>query len=499
MRSSSRSWVPRGAEDDRAALRRAHEDEPDAGVLEERPDQVRVALGEALQRDSPGLAREADEPQAAGGHHHDLGRLVALLELGPGARLERHRPAGAAPAGGRRHRTAGHRGIVGDLGEPGAEVGQGLVLAAGMRLDVAGPTRLADEVLERHAVTVLEGRALRLAVIGQHDELVGPRRVRDGRPDAGELAVDLTQHGQRVVALDPRVVRDLVVGEEGRVDDGPPGHHVADDGGDLQVALHHRRPRAHERVHARARDPRLHVVADLARGGAALADVVGEREQPGVHDGIGAREVGGVVASERPAPAHQDGAHREHRVWGVARQDVRAAGAVLVQQPAPVGVATLQLLGVARVVGDDRAAAILLPPAEGRHVVVVAVQQTRLAGSGLRGPVGLPALQPVAVLAQPARHDRRVAVAQRAAQHLVGEAVDLQEDHPGDVRRDGARPAGLAAQDVALPGLVVIDGQQRGGRRRDHRHPHGHHDAREPAVDAGARADRRRDGHERRR
>jgi hypothetical protein len=185
---------------------------------------VRVALGEALQRDAPGLAREADEAQAARGHHHDLGQLAALLELRPGARLERHRPAGAARAGGRRHRTAGHRGIVGDLGEPGAEVGQRLV-AAGMRLDVAGPTRLADEVLERHAVAILERRALRLAVIGQHDELVGPRRVRDGRSHAGQLAVDLTQHGQGVVALDPRVVGDLVVGEEGRVDDRPPGEH----------------------------------------------------------------------------------------------------------------------------------------------------------------------------------------------------------------------------------------------------------------------------------
>jgi hypothetical protein len=79
-----------------------------------------------------------------------------------------------------------------------------------MRLEVAGPTRLADGVLERHAVAVLERRTLRLAVIGQHHELVGPRRVRDGRLDARELAVDLTQHGQGVVALDPRVVRDFV-------------------------------------------------------------------------------------------------------------------------------------------------------------------------------------------------------------------------------------------------------------------------------------------------
>ena len=51
---------------------------------------------------------------------------------------------------------------------------------------------------------------------------------------------------------------------------------------DLQVALDDRCPRPHERVHARARDPRLHVVADLARLRAALAHVVGEGERAGV-------------------------------------------------------------------------------------------------------------------------------------------------------------------------------------------------------------------------
>ena len=41
-------------------------------------------------------------------------------------------------------------------------------------------------------------------------------------------------------------------------------------------------------------------------------------------------------------------------------------------------------------VRDDRLAAVLLPPAEGGHVVVVAVKQAGLAGARLRRPVGLP-------------------------------------------------------------------------------------------------------------
>jgi hypothetical protein len=124
-------------------------------------------------------------------------------------------------------------------------------------------------------------------------------------------------------------------------------------------------------------------------------------------------------------------------------------------------VPALELLRIARVVGHDRGVAVLLPPAEGRHVVVAAVQEAGLAGAGLRRPVGLPALEPVRALAQPARHDRCVAVADRAPQDLVREAVDLQEDDPRDVADDRARPPRLAADDVALPGVVVVDGQQR--------------------------------------
>ena len=121
-------------------------------------------------------------------------------------------------------------------------------------------------------------------------------------------------------------------------------------------------------------------------------------------------------------------------------------------------------------------AAVLLPPAERRHVVVVAVQQPGLAGAGLRGPVGLPALQPVAVVVHPARERRRVAVAQRAPQHVVGEAVDLQEQHAGHVA--SAPPACVRLSwrrdDVAVhrsprssASTAADERRQRGQRERD--------------------------------
>ena len=264
------------------------------------------------------------------------------------------------------------------------------------------------------------------------------------------------------MALDPRVVGDLVVGEEGRVDDGAPGQHVADHGGDLQVALDDRRPGAHQRVHARARDPRLHVVADLARRRAALADVVGERERRGAHDRVGAGEVGGVVAPERPAPAHQHGAHRQHRVRRVAGEDVRAAGAVLVQQPAAVGVAALELLRVARVVGDDRARRDP-SPTSGRRACrrcrrAAAPPGRRRSARTSRSPSARAGGCPRAASAPARARCRRAA---RAAGPRGRGRRSRGRRRRGRREAIAPRAAGLAAHDVALPGLVVVDRQQR--------------------------------------
>ena len=71
-----------------------------------------------------------------------------------------------------------------------------------------------------------------------------------------------------------------------------------------------------------------------------------------------------------------------------------------------------------------------------------------LAGAGLRGEVGLPLREVVAVVGDPARHRRRAAVAQRALQHRQREAVDLQEDDPGHVGARRCCRAGRAIRRV---------------------------------------------------
>jgi hypothetical protein len=130
---------------------------------------------------------------------------------------------------------------------------------------VASAGGLADELLERDPVSVQEGRALGLTVVGEHDQPVGPRRVAGGRGDPRDLPVAPAQRQQGLRTLDPRVMGDLVVREERGVRDRAPGVHVGDHGRDLEIALDHRRPCAHQRVDEPALDPRLHVEPALLR------------------------------------------------------------------------------------------------------------------------------------------------------------------------------------------------------------------------------------------
>jgi hypothetical protein len=292
------------------------------------------------------------------------------------------------------------------------------------------------------------------------------------------------------------VVGNLVVGEEGAVHDRSPRNHVADDGRDLEVELDHGRKGAHERVDAGARDPRLHVAPALLARRPALAHDLGKREDESAGDRVGLREVGGVVTADR-APPVQDRAHRQHRVPSIAREDVRSAGAVRVQEPAPIGMPAFQLLGVARVVGDDRRVTILLPPSECGHVVVVAVQQPGLAGAGLGRPVGLPAGEPVAPLSKPARQGGGVPVAHRPPEDLVGEPVDLAEDDAGNIGLCAvSAPPCLAADYVAIPGLVLVDREQGGEQGGERRQPEGDHDRLCPAGHMHAREHRGREADE---
>ena len=257
-----------------------------------------MPLVDLLARQALGVLHQVDEPEVAGAEDDD----VAAAQLVAGLVVARGAPGGLVD-------RAPHGRVV---------------LVA--RLDLGhGPARerAAHEVLEPVAVALEEGGALGLAVVREHDDLVGAGRVAPGALDAAELLVELAQGLERVGALEARVVGDLVVGGEGRVDRGAAGHHV----GQHAVGP---RGRARRRTSPRA-------AADRRRpGGRAGARRAGSRgsrpSTPGdlpddEYQGAGDVEavgVEGAVAGVGPLLG-VDPADREDRLVGLARQQVAPA------------------------------------------------------------------------------------------------------------------------------------------------------------------------------
>ena len=87
-------------------------------------------------------------------------------------------------------------------------------------------------------------------MVGEDDDLIGSRRVGTGALDPPELLVELAQGLERIRALEPRVVRNLVIAREGCVDRGPPLHHVREHAVHDQIPDDHTQRRPHERVEA---------------------------------------------------------------------------------------------------------------------------------------------------------------------------------------------------------------------------------------------------------
>ena len=329
--------------------------------------------------------------------------------------------------------------------------------------------RSLDQLLEAVAVALLEGRALGLAVVGEHDDLVGARSEPPRPGDAVELLVELAQGLHRVRPLQARVVRDLVVAREGGVDRGAAPHHVGQHAVDDQVADDHAHRRAQERVDAAA----VPAGPDVAPGRAdrrrpLQQHLPAEQDQgPGDVEAVGEER---PVAGVRPL-LRRHAADREDRLLGFAGEQVAAARAAVGEQAGAVRVPALDLRAVVRRRAGDEGPALLLHPAEGRDVVVGAEQDARLAGAGLRGEVGLPLGQAIAVLRQPPRHRRRAAVAHGVAQHRQRQPVDLEEEDPRFV---GAGQRALTARhplhDAQGVGVLVVGPDQHLEHQGDDRH-----------------------------
>ena len=339
-------------------------------------------------------------------------------------------------------------------------------------LDVVAPLeQRCDEVAEGEAVALQEGGALGLAVVGEHHHVVGPGGLAEGPLQPGQLLVEPPQRLQRVVRGDPGVVGHLVVPHE--VDIG--GRHaavdVAQQGVDGEVAQDHGRDRSEKGIDAPAVLARLDVAPAGPPCRRQLAPDVGEAQDEKSRNGVGVTE-----EIRQPVPARArpvgDRAEREHRVAAVAGEDVGARHPTVDEQPVAIGLPPFDLRRVAGSVRRENSAGLLVVPAKGGHVGVVAMEDPRLTRPGLRRQVALPSDDAVAPAPHPPRQCRQVALAEGAPQHRLGQPVDLKEQQPGDIGRLGSiEAAHHSAHHVAPPHHVVVDGEEAAGDRRHRGHP----------------------------
>ncbi len=161
-----------GAERDRPVLGRADEQPADVGVRAEGGHELRVPRLDLLERQPAALLHQVDESEVARAEHDDV--PVGDVVLGPLGLLSRRLADGVAD----------HRALLVPAGDSG---------------DLAAREGALDELVEAVPVALLEGRALRLPVVGEDDDLVRPRGV-------AARSLDLREAGRRACA-GPRACR----------------------------------------------------------------------------------------------------------------------------------------------------------------------------------------------------------------------------------------------------------------------------------------------------
>ena len=281
---SSRKLTPPRADRHRPAALGAHEDEADPRVVAERRQEPRVERLDLLERDPARAPRgkliSPRQPEAiteSSGTSAAVRSSIVLADIG----VERDGAVGDASAGRRPHRPPApscRRARPRSGRRSGSRARRRPPL--GRRRSCCRRRRRArDQILERLAVAVA-GRSRPATGRGRRGRRAGRAgwRRRGRGPILRDLAIEVAEDRERVVALDPGVVGDLVVGEEGRVDDGPAGEEVADHGRHLEVALDDGRPGARPgRSYAAAAIRGRTSSRTWLRGRPALAGDVGDR------------------------------------------------------------------------------------------------------------------------------------------------------------------------------------------------------------------------------
>ena len=161
-----------------------------------------------------------------------------------------------------------------------------------IRGDLGAGERALDQVVERVAVALLEGRAHALAVVGEHDEVVGARRQRRARSRRPKMLVERAQHLQGVRPVEPGMVSDLVVGwrrwrrQRARPRNMSEITHEDDRLPDITAWP------ARMKAYLRGRGDRAVARRGASPGRGPLADDLADEEGQGPREGVAVREEG---------------------------------------------------------------------------------------------------------------------------------------------------------------------------------------------------------------
>ncbi len=305
-------------------------------------------------------------------------------------------------------------------------------------------------------------------MVRQDDEPVRPRRLFGRLDERGDRLVDAVERLERLDALRPAVVGELVVVGEVGIDDVRAAIHLLDDQRHVDVAQDDVAGGPHPGVLETAMHLRADAGASRAAGLVLLLDDLAEehRERP---------EIAGRAEEERherlavadPATLGLDRRRRQVRPRRIAGQQVADAGAVVRQQALAVRDARHDQRRVDRVARRHQVLAVAFVPAEGRDAVVVAVEDAGLAARCHRRQDRLPLRQLVAAVADHAGHRVDRSGAHPTGQDRVGEAVDL-DDH--EARLVGVALRALDEQSLdeePVIGAAAVDAEDRGQDRVD--------------------------------
>ncbi len=193
---------PGGADHERPLCLRAHHHEPDSGMGGEGVQQLRVRFGDLLERQSLGALRQIDEPEAAGHESRPPPSRAPGSEAPRSASASRFGPSATVPSTdrlrvARASDAPAEAWLLACVGQHGADVAPRLVDRGG-RVHLTLRERALHDLLERLAIALAERRALCLAVVGEHDQVIRARRLRRRALQPGQLVIVALEHRQRV-------------------------------------------------------------------------------------------------------------------------------------------------------------------------------------------------------------------------------------------------------------------------------------------------------------